>query len=40
MSFLQGVECGKFKLKQAFPSGKILACIVKNLKSAALLLLS
>ena len=26
MSFLQGVEYGKFKLKQAFQSGKILAC--------------
>ena len=40
MSFLPSVECGKFKLKQAFQSGKILACIVKNLKSAPLLLLS
>ena len=26
MSFLPSVECGKFKLKQAFQSGKILAC--------------
>ena len=30
MSFLPSVECGKFKLKQAFQSGKILAC-TKNL---------
>ena len=26
MSFLPSVECGKFKLKKAFQSGKILAC--------------
>ena len=25
MSFLPSVECGKFKLKKAFQSGKILA---------------
>ena len=25
MSFLPGVECGKFKLKKAFQSGKILS---------------
>ena len=30
MSFLPSVECGKFKLKKAFQSGKILAC-TKNL---------
>ena len=35
MSFLPSVECGKFKLKKAFQSGKILACS-KNLKSAPL----
>ena len=27
MSFLPSVECGKFKLKKALQSGKILACI-------------
>ena len=26
MSFLPSVACGKFKLKKAFQSGKILAC--------------
>ena len=30
MSFLPSVECGKFKLKQAFQSGKILACSKKT----------
>ena len=30
MSFLPSVECGKFKLKQAFESGKILACTKKS----------
>ena len=30
MSFLPGVECGKFKLKKAFQSGKILACTKKS----------
>ena len=30
MSFLPKVECGKFKLKKAFQSGKILACIKKS----------
>ena len=30
MSFLPSVECGKFKLKQAFQSGKILACSKKS----------
>ena len=30
MSFLPSVECGKFKLKKAFQSGKILA---RNKKS-------
>ena len=39
MSFLPSVECGKFKLKKAFQSGKILAC-TKNLKSVPHLLLS
>ena len=40
MSFSPSVECGKFKLKQAFQSGKILACtLLKNLKSAPLLFL-
>ena len=39
MSFMPSVECGKFKLKKAFQSGKILACS-KKLKSAPLLLLS
>ena len=29
MFFLPSVECGKFKLKQAFQSGKILACTKK-----------
>ena len=29
-----GVECGKFKLKQAFQSGKILACSKKSEISA------
>ena len=27
MFFLPSVECGKFKLKKAFQSGKILPCI-------------
>ena len=30
MSFLPSVECGKFKLKQAFQRGKILACSKKS----------
>ena len=30
MSFLPSVESGKFKLKQAFQSGKILACTKKS----------
>ena len=30
MFFLPSVECGKFKLKQAFQSGKILACSKKS----------
>ena len=30
MSFLPSVECGKFKLKQAFQSGEILACTKKS----------
>ena len=30
MSFLRSVECGKFKLKKAFQSGKILACTKKS----------
>ena len=30
MSFLPSVECGKFKLKKAFQSGKILACTEKS----------
>ena len=30
MSFLPRVECGKFKLKIAFQSGKILACTEKS----------
>ena len=30
MSFLPSVECGKFKLKQAFQSGRILACTNKS----------
>ena len=30
MSFLHSVECGKFKLKKAFQSGKILACTKKS----------
>ena len=30
MSFSPSVECGKFKLKQAFQSGKILACTKKS----------
>ena len=38
MSFLPGVKCGKFKLKKAFQSSKILACDLKNLKSAPFLL--
>ena len=29
MSFLPSVECGKFKLKKAFQSGKVLACTKK-----------
>ena len=29
MSFLPRVDCGKFKLKKAFQSGKILACTEK-----------
>ena len=34
MSFLPSVECGKFKLKKAFQSGKILACTKKSIISA------
>ena len=30
MSFLPSVECGEFKLKKAFQSGKILACTKKS----------
>ena len=30
MSFLPSVECGKFKLKKAFQSGKTLACTKKS----------
>ena len=30
MSFLPSVECGKFKLKQAFQNGKILVCTKKS----------
>ena len=30
MPFLHSVECGKFKLKKAFQSGKILACTNKS----------
>ena len=30
MSFLPSVECGKFKLKHGFQSGKILACTKKS----------
>ena len=30
MSFLSSVECGKFRLKKAFQSGKILACTKKS----------
>ena len=30
MSFFPSTECGKFKLKQAFQSGKILACTKKS----------
>ena len=30
MSFLPGVECGKFKLKKAFQNGKILASTKKS----------
>ena len=30
MSFLPSVDCGKFKSKQAFQSGKILACTKKT----------
>ena len=30
MFFLPSVECGKFKLKQAFQSGKISACSTKS----------
>ena len=34
MSFLFSVECGKFKLKKAFRSGKILTCTEKSVISA------
>ena len=30
MFSLPGVECGNFKLKKAFQSGKILACTKKS----------
>ena len=30
MSFLPSVECGEFKLKQAFQIGYILACTKKS----------
>ena len=30
MSFLPSVECGKFKLKKTFQSGKILSCTKKS----------
>ena len=33
-SFLPSAECGKFKLKKAFRSGKILAC-TKNFEICA-----
>ena len=33
MSFLPSVECGKFKLKKAFQSDKILACTKKSVIS-------
>ena len=33
MSFLPSVECGKFKLKKAFQSDKILACSKKSVIS-------
>ena len=29
-SFLHSVECGKYKVKKAFQSGKILACNKKS----------
>ena len=32
--FLPSVECGKFKLKQAFQRGRILACTKKSVISA------
>ena len=34
LSFLPSVECGKFKLKKALQSGKILACTKKSVISA------
>ena len=34
MSFLPSVECGKFKLRTAFQSGKILACTKKSVITA------
>ena len=37
MPLLPSVECGKFKLKQAFQSSKILVCC-KKFESAPLLL--
>ena len=37
MSYLPRVDCGKFKLKKACQSGKILSCNLKNLKSAPLI---
>ena len=30
ISFSSSVECGKFKWKKAYPSGKILACTKKS----------
>ena len=30
MPILPSVECGKFKLKKAFQSGKVLACTKKS----------
>ena len=35
MYFLPSVECGKFKSKKAFQSGKILACTKKSVISAS-----
>ena len=39
MAFLPSVESGKFKLKKAFQSGKVLACTKKSMRGCVSLFL-